>query len=104
MLGLAPNGWTSRVACKLNTEQNLFFREVFDSILREVRSNLGLKSCSDAENAANFTDFVDKLTDILSSTATKPATRKCVIALSNAEILRSLDQLLLPGNDLGLAR
>ena len=74
----------------------IYFREVFDSILREVRCHLGLKSSVDVENAANFTVFVDKLSDILTSTAT--STNSCVIALSNAEILRSLDPLLLPGN------
>ena len=76
----------------------LYFREIFDSILREVKGNLGLDVDEDDSSATNFAELVAKLVDILTTKlTTKTKERNCVIALSNAEILRHLDSFLLPG-------
>jgi hypothetical protein len=60
---------------------------------------LGLDSSDESVGATNFAELVAKLTEILttSKSTKKDSVKSCVIALSNAEILRHLDSFLLPG-------
>ena len=63
-----------------------------------MKGNLGLDVDEDDSSATNFAELVAKLVDILTTKlTTKTKERNCVIALSNAEILRHLDSFLLPG-------
>jgi hypothetical protein len=65
-----------------------------------VKGHLGLIEDEEESSATNFAELVAKLIDILttkSTTKTKETAKNCVIALSNAEILRQLDSFLLPG-------
>jgi len=80
---------------KLNKK---YFREIFDSIVREVKLHLGLDDDESDSSATNFAELVAKLVDILTpKLKTEKKEKNCVIALSNAEILRQLDSFLLPG-------
>ena len=60
-----------------------------------MKVNLGLDDDENDSSATNFAELVSKLVDIV--TPTKSREKNCIIALSNAEILRQLDSFLLPG-------